>query len=258
MTDFQQENQKLSPDPIVELFEFDATSLGGGLYRFYSGAPTDATLLWKGVPYVPLPIEASGWEFSGKGSLPTPSLRISNIHLLMSSIIQNTGDPLGATITRWVTYEKFLDSPVGSDPDGEAFRKEIYQIERRVSQDEAMVEFELSAAIDQDGRKLPSRQVVRSFCNHRYRTPVENTPDTFDYSNATCPYAGSDTDRDGGDADQSAPEDPYFTQSGLPTTDWSADVCGKKLSDCRLRFVPLAQPLPFRGFPAVDRIRRES
>lgn len=248
MTDFQQENQKLSTDPVVELFEFDASQLGGGVYRFYSGAPSDATLVWRGNLFVPLPIEASGWEFSGKGSLPTPTLRISNVHLLMSSIIENVGDPLGAKITRWVTYEKFLDD--GSSPDVDAYRKEIYQIERRVSQDEAMVEFELSAAIDQDGRKLPGRQVVRGFCNHRYRVYV--SPGVFSYTNATCPYVGSGP-LAGGDE-----EGPYFTQSGLPTGDSSADVCGKKLSDCRLRFVPLGEDLPFRGFPAVDRIRRET
>ena len=248
MTDFQRENQKLSTDPVVEMFEFDATNLGGGVYRFYSGAPSDSTIVWRGNLYVPLPIEASGWEFSGKGSLPTPTIRVSNVHLLMSSIIQDVGDPLGAQITRWVTYEKFLDG--GSSPDADAHRKEIYQIERKVSQDEAMVEFELSAAIDQDGRKLPSRQVVRGFCNHRYR--VSTGPETFSYTNATCPYVGSGP-LAGGDE-----EGPYFTQSGLSTGDSTADVCGKKLSDCRLRFIPLGEPLPFRGFPAVDRIRRES
>lgn len=252
MTDFQQENQKLSTDPVVELFEFDASSLGGGVYRFYSGAVTDATLVWRANLFVPLPIEASGWEFSGKGSLPTPSIRVSNVHLLMSSIIQDVGDPLGATITRWVTYEKFLDGESEADPN--AYRKEVYQVERRVSQDEAMVEFELSAAIDQDGRKLPGRQVVRGFCNHRYRTydaeKVDefNQPDPgFVYVNATCPYVG-DGSSDG----------PFFTPSGNPTGEPSEDICGKKLSDCRLRFVPLGEALPFRGFPAVDRIRRET
>ena len=251
MSDFQQENQKLSTDPVVEMFEFDATALGGGVYRFYSGAPSDATLVWQGNLFVPMPIEASGWEFSGKGSLPTPTMRVSNVHLLMSSIIQNTGDPLGATITRWVTYEKFLDT--GSDSDPSAYRKEIYQIERRVSQDEVMVEFELSAAIDQDGRKLPGRQVVRTFCNHRYRVHTGPTladpTQIFGYDNATCPYVGDGS---------SSTDGPHFTQSGIPTGDPKADVCGKKLSDCRLRFFPLSEELPFRGFPAVDRIRREA
>lgn len=251
MTDFQQETQKLSTDPRVELFEFDATNLGGSVFRFYSGAPTDATLVWRSMLFVPLPIEGSGWEISGKGSLPTPVLRISNVHLLMSSIIADVGDPLGATIIRWVTYEKFLDV-VGSLPDPDAYQKEIYQIERKVSEDEEMVEFELSAAIDQDGRKLPGRQVVRGFCNHRYRVHVAGTEATFSYANATCPYAGSDTPTQGGE------EGPYFTQSGRPTSNAADDVCGKKLSDCRLRFATQGLSLPFRGFPAVDRIRRVS
>lgn len=256
MTEFQEESQKLSTDPIVELFDLDATALGGGVYRFYSGAGSDTPLLWRGEYYVPLPIEGSGWEFSGKGSLPTPTLRVSNVHLLMSSIIANIGDPLGADITRWVTYEKFLDAPIGSEPDPDKFRKELYQVERKVTQDEAMVEFELSAAIDQDGRKLPSRQVVRGFCNHRYRVftgpTVAEPTQIFSYEKATCPYAG-----DGVAADQG----PYFTQSGLSATGGAIeDVCGKKLSDCKLRFATQAtpQPLPFRGFPAVDRISSDA
>ncbi len=251
MTDFQQETQKLSTDPRVELFEFDATNLGGGVYRFYSGAPSDATLVWQTMLFVPLPVEANGWEFSGKGSLPTPVMRISNVHLLMSAIIANVGDPLGATITRWVTYEKFLDA--GSSPDADAYRKEIYQIERKVSEDEEMVEFELSAAIDQDGRKLPGRQVVRGFCNHRPRVHVAGTVDTFSYVNATCPYAGSDTPTQGGT------EGPFFDFNGKQVGSATEEVFSKQLNSCcRVRFAPLGLPLPFRGFPAVDRIRRES
>jgi lambda family phage minor tail protein L len=180
-------------------------------------------------------------------------MRISNVHLLMSTIINNIGDPLGAKITRWVTYERFLDAPIGSEADPDKYRKDLYQIERKVSQDEAMVEFELSAAIDQDGRQLPGRQVVRGFCNHRYRVftgpTLADPAQIFSYDNATCPYTGDGVAADDG---------PYFTQSGLSATGGPIeDVCGKKLSDCKLRFTnqPTPLPLPFRGFPAVDRIR---
>ena len=248
MTEFAQESQKLSTDPVVEMFDFDATSIGGGIYYFYSGGTQDVTLIWRGNRYVPIPLMAEGWEFSGKGSLPTPTFKISNVALLMSSIINDIGDPLSATITRWKTFKRFLDGEADADPD-KHFTKEIFQVERKTNQNDEFVEFELSAAIDQDGRKLPSRQVVRSFCSHRYRI-YKPESGTFDYSNATCPYAGSD-DTEGGT------ESPYFDQSGNPTGDPSADSCGKKLSDCRLRFEPLGLPLPFRGFPGVGRIKRQ-
>lgn len=248
MTEFSQETQKLSTDPVVELFDFDATAIGGGIYYFYSGGPSDATMVWRGNGYVPIPLMAEGWEFSGKGSLPTPVFKISNIALLMSSIINNIGDPLGAKITRWKTFQRFLDGESDADPD-KHFTKEIYQIERKTNQNDEFVEFELSAAIDQDGRKLPSRQVVRNFCSHRYRI-YKHLTDTFDYSKATCPYAGSD-DAEGGT------ESPFFDLAGNPTGDASADECGKKLSDCRKRFEPLGLPLPFRGFPGVGRIKRQ-
>jgi len=79
MTELTEEQQKLSSDPVVEMFDFDATGLGGGIYRFYSGAPSDATLVWRGNLYVPIPVMAEGWEQTGKGSLPTPIFKISNV-----------------------------------------------------------------------------------------------------------------------------------------------------------------------------------
>jgi len=251
MTELAQEQQKLSSDPVVEMFDFDATNIGGGVYRFYAGAPSDATLVWRGNLYVPIPVMAEGWEYTGKGSLPTPTFKISNVALLMSSIIENLGDPLGAKITRWKTYERFLDAPQGSEPDPDKhFTKEIYQVERKVNQNAELVEFELSAAIDQDGRKLPSRQVVRGFCSQRYRV-YDPLTGGFDYSDVTCPWAGSD-DVQGG------VEGPFFTAAGITATGGaSEDACGKKLSDCKIRFQAAGLPLPYWGFPAVDRIRRQ-
>lgn len=232
------------------MFDFDATNIGGGIYRFYAGKPTDATLVWRGELYVPIPVMAEGWEYTGKGSLPTPIFKVSNVALLMSSIIENVGDPLGAKITRWKTYQRFLDGEAEADPD-KHFTKEIYQIERKVNQNAELVEYELSAAIDQDGRKLPARQVVRTFCSHRYRVHVAGTVDTFNYSNVTCPWAGSD------DVEGSI-EGPFFTAAGISATGGaSEDACGKKLSDCRIRFQAIGLPLPYRGFPAVDRIQRQ-
>lgn len=238
MTEFTEEQQKLSPDPIVELFEFDASSLGGGVYRFYSGATEDASLVWQGNAYVPIAIAGEGWEHNSKGTLPTPTIKISNAELLMSSIIRNIGDPLGAKITRWRTYEKFLDA--GSEPDStKHFIKEIFLVERKVSETEELVEFELSAAIDQDGRQLPGRQVVRSFCDLRYRVYTDGA---FDYDDATCPHVD---------------ETAFFTVAGVGTGDPASDECGKKLSDCKIRFEPQGLALPYGGFPGVDRIRRQ-
>ncbi len=242
------DQQKLSPGRRVELFEFDATNLGDSLYRWVSAKNEGGNISWGGNVYSSLPIEASGFETSGKGSLPTPTLRFSNIALLASTIINAIGDPLGAKVTRHVTLAQYLDD--GATPDGTAFiQKDIFYVERKKNHNRVLVEFELAASMDQEGRKLPGRQVLREYCAHRYRVYNAETGE-FDYSNATCPWAGSDDV-------QGSVEGPYFDENSQPTSNPALDRCRKDLNACRIRFEDvLQQDLPFLGFPGAGRIRR--
>lgn len=240
--------QKLSIGRLVELFDIDLTSIGGGIYHFCSAFDESSDIVWKGNTCTSIPIMADGFEFAGKGQLPTPTLKISNVALVGSAMLNEFGDPLGCKVTRWVTGASFLDNGSTPDPD-QHNAPEIYVVERKKAQNEIHVEFELSAAIDQAGRQIPGRQVVRNYCSHRYRR-WDATAGEFVYTNATCPYAGSDSLPGG-------TESPYFEQDGDPTDDPSLDSCGKQLSDCKLRFGPTAA-LPFRGFPGAGRIRRTS
>jgi lambda family phage minor tail protein L len=240
--------QKLAIGKLVELFDLDLTTIGGGVYHFCSAFKESADINWKGNLYTPIPIVADGFEHSGKGTLPTPTLKISNVALVGSAMLNEFGDPLGCKVTRWVTAATFLDDGATPDPD-QHNPPDIYVVERKKAQNELYVEFELSAAIDQSGRELPGRQVVRNYCNHRYRR-WDAVTSAFVYTNATCSYAGSDSTPGG-------TESPYFLQSGEPTDDPSLDSCGKQLSHCKLRF-GATEPLPFRGFPGAGRIRRTS
>jgi lambda family phage minor tail protein L len=242
------EKQKLNMGKRVELFEADFTNLGGTISYWVSSYAAAQPLEWKGQAYTPVPIEASGFETTGKGTLPTPTLLISNILLLPATIINALGDPLGSKITRWVTYETYLDNGATPDPN-QHFLPDIYVIERKVQQNKISVEFELSAIIDQQGKLLPGRQVLKDTCTHLYRLATA-TMDVFDYTKATCPWAGSDSAEGG-------TETPYFTEAGVSTPTWSLDKCGKKLTDCSIRFAGLTpkQPLPFRGFPSVGKIK---
>lgn len=214
-------------------------------------SPDATPLQWRGESYVPLPITAEGFEVSGRGALPTPTLKISNIGLLPSSIIQEFGDPVGSKLTRWVTYSDYLDDGPLADPN-EHYLPEIWVVERKKVQNRLFVEFELSAAMDQQGRKLPGRQVLRDACVLRYRTNIPvRTPPTFSYNTTdqACPWAG-----DG--EDPANPEGPYYTKAGVVTANAAEDMCGKKLSDCKLRF-GAAAVLPFGGFPGVSRVKVE-
>lgn len=241
------DKQVLLPGRRVELFELDLGIFQTGLmYRFCSSFKETGNITWKGNTYVPIPVEAQGFEVSGKGTLPTPTFKIANISLLPSSIINEFGDPIGAKVTRWVTFSDYLDGESQADPN-QHFLPEIYFIERKVSQNKIFVEFELSASMDQEGRQLPARQILRDACTLRYRV-YNSTTGLFDYTEATCPWAGSDQIQGG-------TEGPFFTAAGVTTPTPSLDRCGKKLSDCKLRFQPLGIDLPFGGFPGVGRTR---
>jgi phage-related protein len=102
------------------------------------------------------------------------------------------------------------------------------------------VEWELSAAIDQEGRMLPGRQFLRDVCTRRYRRYAPTDPaaagDGYVYPKIfPCPYTGSNA----------------FTALGVGTT-VANDVCGRKVSDCRLRFP--GQALPMGAFPGIGRV----
>ncbi|MCH9665873.1 MAG: phage minor tail protein L [Gammaproteobacteria bacterium] len=238
------DSQRLDPGRRIELFDFDATSLGGGTFFWISGFQEPLAVSWRGNSYTPLPISAEGFVTSGAGSQPTPTVTISNVLLLPATIINSLGDPLGAKLTRWVTLATYLDDGATPDPN-QHYVPQIFVVERKTEQNKLSVAFELSSSLDQEGRMLPGRQILRDTCTHRYRLYNAETG-TFDYTRATCPYVGSD-DVPGG------VEAPFFTPNGSSTADPSADSCGKKVRDCRLRFEE--KPLPYRGFPGVSRIR---
>ena len=246
----EKDAQKLILGRKVELFEFDATSIDGStLYRFCSSYKESADIVWQGEIFTKIPIVVSGVEKSSTGPFPTLNLRIDNIGLLPAAMIASLGDPLGAKVTRWLTFSDFLDDGPRADPN-QHFPPEIFVVERKVYQTKLAVEFELSSSIDAEGVELPFRLVLRDACTHIYRrwVPDDSLPGAgaFDYTVATCPFAGSD-DVEGGT------ETPYFKQNGDATTNPALDICGKRLTDCEKRFGK--DDLPFNGFPGVARIR---
>jgi len=221
---------------LVVLFDLDLAPLGGEVLRFTNNVDAGgATVQWRGHIYVPAEFEADGFEWSGKGALPRPRLRVSNVNRVFSAAIVEFADLLGARVTRWRTFERYLDNGAEPDPDAH-LQPDIYVVERKLAQNKVFVEFELAAAMDQQGRKLPGRQVLRGYCGHRYRR-WDAAEGSFDYQQATCPYA----------------EAAMFDRQGNVTADPAADACGKRLSDCRLRFGAAA--LPTLAFPGVARTR---
>lgn len=158
------EGNSLNPDAYLELFDFDATIIGGSIY-YYTNSPTgglSAPILWRGNSYYPLPIEIQGYENKADGSAPArPQLALSNVNKFMMAAVLTLGDLVGMKVRRWRTFYKFTDS--GSTPSTSAYFPidEHFVTKKLPSSIKTNLSFELSGPLDRPGLKLPRRQILR-------------------------------------------------------------------------------------------------
>lgn len=233
MVTIYQSVQDLNPKAIVDLFRLNTNSLGGGVMFFVQGSQVNEEISFGDQKYQPIDIEFEGLEVSGQGALPTPTIRLANMDGIAQSAINTWGDLLGCEIRRIRTFKNFLDGQ--PDADSTAFiGPDVFLIERKVTENPVFIEWELSAAIDQEGKELPGRQVIRDTCLWRYRAW---NGVGFDYTRAQCPYTGN----------------AYFDVNNLPTTA-DKDRPSRSLACCKIRFGE-NNPLPFGGFPGVGRVQ---
>jgi len=179
------ELQKLAPSAIIELFELQlVASLHGAntIYRFHAGTNNlQQNLVWDGNTYTRFPIEAGGFEYNSSGSLPRPRIRVANVLSTVTAILlsvnsSNPGNDLsGAKVTRIRTLAKFLDAvnfPGGvnasADPTA-VMPAEVYYIDRKVTENREIVEFELASSLDLVGMRLPRRQTIQNICQWKYK-----------------------------------------------------------------------------------------
>jgi len=170
------ELQAIAPGAVIELFTLSLNSTLHGdstIYRFHNGANLNANgeVVWAGNSYLRFPIECTGFEFGSTGTLPRPTITISNIFGTITTILQDVNtttvgnDLNGATLTRIRTLAKFLDAvnftgstnPFGTpDPTAE-FPQEIYILDRKVTENRSVVTWEAQSALDVVNVKLPKR-----------------------------------------------------------------------------------------------------
>ena len=225
------ESQKLGAGSIVELFELDATVLGGEIFRWSNHVNEIGNdITWQGNVYSRLPIEAGGFSKSGSGKQARPTLRAANVTGLLGSVTASLSDLIGSKVTRRRTFYKYLDAvnfTGGTNPLADPnvfFPDEIWYVDRKSAENGIFIEFDLASAMDLNGVFLPSRQALQNVCAWQYRS-------------AECSYAG------GAKADV----------SDTPTTDIDKDRCGKRVNSCKLRFGGNSQ-LPYGGFAGVGKL----
>ena len=216
--------QKLAAGSLVELFEIDASSVGGSVLRLVNDVnKLQADIVWQGNTYTRFPIDAKGFAKSGRGTQPRPTLKASNVGGIIGALVRDNEDLVGSKVTRRRTFVKYLDAVnftggnAQADPNV-AFADEIYYVDRKSSENGIFIEFELASAMDLTNVKLPKRQVTQNVCAWRYRS-------------AECSYTGG----------------PVATVMDIITTDAAQDVCGHRVESCKLRF-GVSAPLPFGGF----------
>lgn len=239
-TTFTQESQSLTPSAKIALFRLDVSSIGGPVVFFTTSVlPGETSVIFGGQAYTPIDISIEGFEVNAGGVLPTPKMKIANSDLFIQSLINQFGDLAGCELRRVRTYARFLDGQ--SDADPTAFMgPDVFLVDRKTDEGPDFIEWELSAAIDQEGKMLPGRQFIRDICTRRYRTydptNAAAAADGFVYPKIfPCKYTGAAS----------------FDALGATTTS-ANDNCGRRLSDCKLRFPPNA--LPTGAFPGIGRV----
>lgn len=170
------------------------------IFRFHNGTASNdyIDIEFGDKVYQALPIEAEGFEYgSGGGSLPRPTLRVSNAFGLFTSYLIDvnsvtTGNDLtGAKVTRIRTLARFLnyrsfgteeyiEAADGTDlvmennvtiqleekqdpsnpDDTQRFPDEVYFIDRKVIENRQVCEFELASVFDLQGIRIPKRQCL--------------------------------------------------------------------------------------------------
>jgi lambda family phage minor tail protein L len=227
-------SQQLTPGTLIDLFDINMTEIGGGVYHFTPGVLGGKKPIWRGVTYEPLPITATGFEKNGRGEQPTPSLSMPATQLIIASIIA-LDDLRRAKVTRWQVYEDNLDN--GTNPYDAYFPPEIYMVQQKTRHNTqtGIIEWELSTGLDLWGDQVPRRPATQKVCMWRYR--IWNGG-AFDYTRATCPYAGNS----------------YYNEDGVRVANPNQDKCGKSLDDCILRFGQY-NPLPIGAFPGIGSSR---
>lgn len=220
----------LDPSARVELFVIDGTGIGGELLHFHAG--TNALrqpVVWQGVSYAPMPIEAEGFELNATGPAARPKIRVSNVFGLIGVLLDQVGGLENALVTRKVTHARYLDAvnfPGGvnlSANPQEQYPDDVWIVDRVSRDDGLVVEWELSSPLDLEGTMLPRGRCDGMVCRWVYRS-------------ADCGYTGG----------------AVAKADDTPTTDLAQDECGLLMSSCKLRFGKL---LPFGAYPGIGLVR---
>lgn len=165
------ETQSLAPSAVLELFVLDATVCGGPVLRFHAGTNALGTsVVWQGLEYSPLPVQADGFEMTSKGTLPRPKIRLAAMDGVMGGLVAMYQDLVGAKVTLKKVFAKHLDAvnfPGGVNLDADptaCWPDEPWIVERKSAESKDIIEFELTSPMDVPNAQIPKRRVMANVC----------------------------------------------------------------------------------------------
>tara|TARA_Y100000401_G_C8319953_1_gene224702 strand:+ start:661 stop:1254 length:594 start_codon:yes stop_codon:yes gene_type:complete len=177
--------QKLENISIIELFQLDLVdglhySSGTGssttLYRFHNGTnEINTELLWQGNTYTAIACQAEGFETGDNSVMARPTITfantVGNISTILELVNQTTpfNDLQKATITRIRTMARFLDAnnfanstnPFGTPDPTKELERQIFEINKKVIENNEICSFELVNTIDFEDLFLPRKQITK-------------------------------------------------------------------------------------------------
>jgi lambda family phage minor tail protein L len=161
--------------------------------------------------YFPFGIEGDGYELSGQGSLPQPTITVTNISSFVSSWLRDVRhNPRfrieGAMVVRRVTLLSYLEGGPDAMDTLRERSPDIFRIIQIADRNEQLVRFLLSTPIDLENVKFGL--IALKTCSFDYRDQL------------TCNYQGG----------------AMFTRDNEVTEDPLLDLCNGSLEACSLRF----------------------
>ncbi len=141
---------------------------------------------WQGQEYGPWPFSVEGLEISADSQGNAPKLSVANINGLISALCLQFEDMAQAKVRIHDTLVHYLDArnfPQGN-PSADPLQEklQVFYIDRKATESDEAVEFELSSPADLRGLRIPTRQIhsLCTWCSRGgYRT------------GKGCDYAGS-------------------------------------------------------------------
>lgn len=240
MVDKIKSDAQKSEVQAISLFQLDLTEVTSSTSTFilyitpsssHAGI-TDQNITFNGQAYTPYPIEIDGFKSETEGVVPAPRFTIGNVNSIITPLLNQYNDILNTKLTRIETLRKYLDGQPGADPSA-TYGKQVWFFERKVAHDKNIVSWELRTPVPLETTPLPKRQVT-NFCPLTYR---QYNSGTSQFVQGKCTFTGS----------------TYFDKNGNAVSDPLLDKCGKRVSDCALRFGE-DKELPLHGYPLVRRV----